>query len=157
MRRSKPSIPTCRPIPSSTRLSFTQHAIYRSFHQVLETHGTACNDAIDVFQPPTLASSVHSFTYPANSYICETPHFRPPAIITPVIETVRHPYGIGPTKPVIRVPVTAPSLAPTQPALPANALVTKTGPFHCHHTLSLWTTHIHFQGFPATYYITFYF
>jgi len=83
-----------------------------------------------------LCRSVHSFTYPANSYICKTPHFRPPAVITPVIEIVQHPYGIGPTKPIIRVPVTAPSLAPTQPALPANALIMKTNhstvTIHCH-------------------------
>ena len=83
-----------------------------------------------------LYRSVHSFTYPANSHICKTPHLRPPAVITPVIETIRHPYGIGPTKPVVRVPVTAPSLAPTQPALPTEVLITKTDhsidTIHCH-------------------------
>jgi len=83
-----------------------------------------------------LRRSVNSFTYPTNSNIYKTPRFRPSAITIPVIETIRHPYGIGPTKPVVRVPVAAPSLAPTQPALPTEALVTKTDhsidTIHCH-------------------------
>jgi hypothetical protein len=33
--------------PSPTCQSFTQHAIYQSFHRVLETHGAAYNNVID--------------------------------------------------------------------------------------------------------------
>jgi hypothetical protein len=65
--------------------------------------------------------------YPADTYLHTTPTPKPP---TPapinIFETVRHPHGIGPTKPVIRTPVllTGDMLAPrsqprtTQPSSP---------------------------------------
>jgi hypothetical protein len=73
--------------------------------------------------------------YPANTHLHTTPTPKPP---TPahinIFETVRHPHGIGPTKPVIRTPVsltgdtlaphsqprTAQPLSPALPPLPAR-------------------------------------
>jgi hypothetical protein len=45
----------------------------------------------------------HSFTYPAKIHV-PTPVKPNPPPLTCVFETITHPHGIGPTKPIIRVP-----------------------------------------------------
>jgi hypothetical protein len=47
----------------------------------------------------------HPPTYPVNTYLPTTPIPKPPAPTSiHIFETVRHPHGIGPLKPVIRAP-----------------------------------------------------
>jgi hypothetical protein len=57
--------------------------------------------------PRTLRHTYHAFQYPAYNYIYKLSPSQP---TTPrgVIETIQHPYGIGPAKPVIRIPVAMP-------------------------------------------------
>jgi len=70
-------------------------------------------------------------TYPVNSYLPTTPISKPPAL-TPVqiFETVRHPHGIGPNKPVIRVPARIEMAKPTYPAPSDQDIVKSTPPSH---------------------------
>lgn len=72
----------------------------------------------------------HSFTYPTKIPVHMPVKLNPPPL-TCVFETITHPYGIGPTKPVVRVP------ARTAMDAPANltphtyqAIVKSSPPLH---------------------------
>ena len=71
--------------------------------------------------------------YPTN-YTNTHPSSQPVAPQTQILETVQHPYGIGPSKPVIRIPVTAPITKSEHPKCCAHSGIT--GPSHiyfdCH-------------------------
>jgi len=68
----------------------------------------------------------HPMIYPANTYLHTTTLSKPP-ISTPirVFETIRHPYGIGPTKPVVRVPVSTTAKTLTYPAPCSRPVIAK--------------------------------
>jgi hypothetical protein len=68
----------------------------------------------------------HPPIYPANKYLHTTPIPKPPApASTHVFETVTHPHGIGPSKPVIRVPTLMTGHAPTHPAQHMDRAIVK--------------------------------
>jgi hypothetical protein len=73
----------------------------------------------------------HRQRYPANTYVPAIPTLKPP---TPapicIFETVRHPHGIGPNKPVIRVPARMEMATSTHPALSDQAIVKSAPPLH---------------------------
>jgi hypothetical protein len=77
-----------------------------------------------------------SSIYPTNTYLHSNPAPKPPTP-TPIwiFETVRHPHGIGPNKPVIRVPVWM-EVATSTPPAPSNWAIAKsvhpTAPVQCH-------------------------
>jgi len=67
--------------------------------------------------------------YPANTHIPATTISKPPALApVRIFETVRHPLGIGPTKPIIRVPVSTTMDTPPHPAPLAEHTVVKSVP-----------------------------
>ena len=57
----------------------------------------------------------HSFQYPTDNYKYTSSSSQPTTIPHGVIETIQHPYGIGPAKPVIRIPVTMPAITDARP------------------------------------------
>jgi hypothetical protein len=85
--------------------------------------------------PRTPRRTYHSFQYPAYNYKYKSSPSRP---ITPrgVIETIQHPHGIGPTKPVIRIPVAVPVIVTGHPKAPVHSNTTKSAhfavDFECH-------------------------
>ena len=68
--------------------------------------------------PRTPRRTYHSFQYPTNNYTYESPSSQSPTTPPPVIETIRHPYRIGLTKPIVRVPVSEPIVVPAHQAPP---------------------------------------
>jgi hypothetical protein len=83
--------------------------------------------------PHTLCHTYHSFQYPADNYIYKLSPSQP---TTPrgIIETIQHPYGIRPAKPVIRIPIAMPVVADEHPKRPVHSGVTKSPDinFNCH-------------------------
>jgi hypothetical protein len=70
-------------------------------------------------------------TGPVNSDLPTTPIPKPPAPTSiHVFETVRHPHGIGPNKPVIRVPARMEIAKSTYPAPSDQAIAKSTPPLH---------------------------
>jgi hypothetical protein len=70
-------------------------------------------------------------TYPVNSYLPTTPIPKPTAPTSfHVFETVRHLHGIGPNKPVIRVPARTEMAKSTYPALSDQDIAKSTPPSH---------------------------
>ena len=71
------------------------------------------------FQPcklhQTTCRTYHSFQHPVDNYKYKSPPPWPPAAKVLVIETVWDPYGIGPTKPVVRIPAA--------PLVPVNSTI----------------------------------
>jgi len=66
--------------------------------------------------------------YPANTYLHTTPISTPPTPTpTHIFETVQHLHGIGPNKPVIRVPVRMEMATSTHPA-PSDWAIVKSEP-----------------------------
>ena len=66
--------------------------------------------------------------YPVNTYLHTAPTPKPPAPTpTFIFETVRHPHGIGPNKPVIRVPARMEIAKSTYPA-PSDQAIAKSAP-----------------------------
>jgi hypothetical protein len=66
--------------------------------------------------------------YPANTHIPATTISKPPALAPIwIFETVRHPLGIGPTKPVIRAPARMTMDTPTHTA-PSHQAIVKSAP-----------------------------
>jgi len=66
--------------------------------------------------------------YPVNTYLHTAPTPKPPAPTpTFIFETVRHPHGIGPNKPVIRVPAWMEIAKSTYPA-PSDQAIAKSAP-----------------------------
>jgi hypothetical protein len=64
--------------------------------------------------------------YPINTHIPATPIPKPPAPTSiHVFETVTHPHGIGPSKPVIRVPTLMTRHTPTHPAQHTDRAIAK--------------------------------
>jgi len=67
--------------------------------------------------------------YPTNTHMPATTISKTPALApVRIFETVRHPLGIGPTKPIIRVPVSTTMDTPTHPAPLAEHAVVKPVP-----------------------------
>ena len=66
--------------------------------------------------PHTPCRTYHSFQCPTSNYIYKSPSSRSPTTPPPVIKTIRHPYRIGPTKLIVRVPVSAPVVVPAHQA-----------------------------------------
>jgi hypothetical protein len=64
---------------------------------------------------------------PARTYLHTSPMPKPPTPIH-VFKTVRHPRGIGPTKPCIRVPARMPMDTSTHATLPQRAVVKSAPP-----------------------------
>ena len=73
----------------------------------------------------------HQQKYPVNTCVHTTPTPKLPAP-TPIciFETVRHPHGIGPNKPVIRVPARTEVATSTCPAPSHRAIVKSVPPLH---------------------------
>jgi hypothetical protein len=69
----------------------------------------------------------HPPIYPAHTYLHTSPMSKP-ATPVHVFETVRHPHGIGPTKPCIRVPACMPMDTSTHATLPQRAVVKSAPP-----------------------------
>jgi hypothetical protein len=69
--------------------------------------------------------------YPVNTHIPTTSTPKPP-IPAPfgIFETVQHPHGIGPTKPVTRVPTQMEMATSTLPALSDEATAESVPPLH---------------------------
>lgn len=73
------------------------------------------------------------FIHPTNNYTYGHSS-QPVTAQTQVLETVQHPYGIGLSKPVIRIPVAAPIMTDEHPKHPVRSSVTKSSDinFNCH-------------------------
>ena len=69
----------------------------------------------------------HSFTYPTKIPVHMPVKPNPPPS-TCVFETITHPYGIGPTKPVIRVPAQTAMDAPANLMLHTYQAIVKSSP-----------------------------
>ena len=69
----------------------------------------------------------HSFEYPANISI-HTPLRPKPSPPLGIFETIKHPYGIRPTKPVIRVPAQMATDTPVNLTLPMHHTIVKLAP-----------------------------
>jgi hypothetical protein len=68
----------------------------------------------------------YSPTYPVNTYLPTTPIPKPPAPASiHIFEMVRHPHGIGPLKPVIRVPAQITRDTPAHPAQCTDRAIVK--------------------------------
>ena len=81
--------------------------------------------------------------YPANTYLHPAPTPKPPTS-TPicVVEMVTHPYRIGPSKPVIWMPVWMPRDTPahfSQHTDSETCNTFATVAFHSHHLMPMWT------------------
>jgi hypothetical protein len=76
-----------------------------------------------------------TYQYPADNYKYKLSPSQPTAP-RGVIETIQHPHGIGPAKPVIRIPVAVPVVTAGHPKTPVHSNTTKSAHFavnfECH-------------------------
>jgi hypothetical protein len=79
----------------------------------------------------SICHKVNPPIYPTKNYIYKYPPSQLPSTPPPVIETIQHPYGIGPSKPVIKVPVWGSVVLPTNTVYPVATRSTCTIQCHC--------------------------
>jgi len=95
------------------------------------------NIAIVDFRPrdprQPLRRTYKPFIHPTDNYTYGHSS-QPVTAQTQVLETVQHPYGIGLSKPVIRIPVAAPVMTDEHLKHPVRSSVTKSSDinFNCH-------------------------
>jgi hypothetical protein len=82
--------------------------------------------------PRTLRCTYHSSQYPADNYKYKPSSSRP-ITARGVIETIQHPYRIGPAKPVIRIPIAVPVAADEHTKCCVHSGITKSSDinFNC--------------------------